>query len=87
MAVVEQKFDDCENHGLKHAWKIFELKKINWCGTSTGGITSTSIKPEEVPMPEPFPHINQEVTHVRRCQNCVCIEEFVVSESEKWVRK
>lgn len=48
--LVEQKFDDCENHGLQHAWKIFEIIVAHYSG---GSISSSSVSGKiEVPVPD-----------------------------------
>jgi hypothetical protein len=84
--IVEQKFDDCENHGFQHAWKIFEVN--NWRRGEEVLMSNTCSPPPEFPIREdPSPFLRKETTHVRRCQNCTREELFEVSEVRKWVRK
>jgi hypothetical protein len=84
--LVEQKFDDCENHGLQHAWKIFEIIVAHYSG---GSISSSSVSGKiEVPVPEvPIPFLRNRTSHSRKCQNCMREEHFEVEEAGKWVRK
>ena len=83
--IVEQKFDNCENHGLQHAWKVFEIN--NWRECSAEMLNSCS-PPIETPVREdPIPFIRKEMTRIRRCQNCTRGELFETESVGKWVRK
>jgi hypothetical protein len=83
--IIEQKFDNCENHGLQHSWKVFELRP-RW-GDECKLVDGSSY-PTEIPIrEEPFPFIKKETTHVRKCQNCTLEEFFENEEVRKWVRK
>jgi len=67
--IKEQKFDDCENHGLQHAWKVFELHR-GWNGECK--VIDGSSCPTENPVKEgPSPFVIKETTHTRKCQNCL----------------
>jgi len=84
--IKEQKFDDCENHGLQHAWKVFE-KSQRW-NDECKLVDSGSSYPTETPIrEEPYPFLKKQTTHIRKCQNCLQEESFEVEEVKKWIRK
>lgn len=83
--IVEQKFDNCENHELHHSWKVFEIRQ-SWnesllCKDNCSPSIETPIREE------PSPFLRKETTHVRKCQNCLREELFEIEEVRKWVIK
>lgn len=84
--IVEQKFDDCKNHGLHHAWKIFEMRSYSDIGCSVSGLHISG--QYEHPIPEdPISFLRKRTSHTRKCQNCKRAKLFEIEEVGKWVRK
>lgn len=84
--IKEQKFDNCENHGLQHAWKVFEIRGSNYGGDCILADSKYN-PPTEVPAQEyPPSYLKKATTHTRKCQNCEIKEMFEIEEVGQWVR-
>jgi hypothetical protein len=85
--IVEQKFDDCENHGLQHAWGLFKFSYADYGGNGAT-IAGNYPGPVEVPVTnEPIPFLKKLTTYSRKCKNCLREELFETESVGKWVRK
>ena len=84
--IAEQKFDDCENHGLQHSWKIFEIREYYHSSGFSISTSEIGHKTEVLAQEIPSPFLRKKTSHTRKCQNCKRRELFETEEVGKWVR-